>query len=108
MTTKDESATDPEIFVARLHRDKIETYERIHDSMTQQHADSVRRRFSLLDIYRLDDVLVMIKHPLPGQAPEESAAVEEEFERWREAVGECFAEFWRPANMIFELASAGR
>lgn len=108
MNTQSEAVAEPEIFVARLHRDKIETYERIHKSMTADHADAVRRRFSGLDIYRLDDILVMIKHELPGAAPEESASIREEEERWRLAVGECFSQFWQPTDMIFDLGAAGR
>ena len=95
--------SQPQFFVARLHRNKIETYERIHANITKAHTEALRCHFLQLDIFRLDDILVMVKRARPGPDPEESDAVKDERQRWRIAVGECFAEFWRPAEQSFDL-----
>lgn len=108
MSAKFERDADSEVFIARLHRDKIELYEQVHETMTRSNADAHRRRFTRLEIFRLDDMLVMIKHPEPGPEPEESVQVQAEQKRWRDTVGECFAEPWRPAKSIFDLTVTGR
>ncbi len=94
-------------FVARLHRDKIALYEQVHDGMTRDHAEGNRKVYDRLDIFRLDDLLIM----LVDRKPEPSApATEEDAERgrqWHATLEDCFAEPWRLADPIFNLDTAG-
>jgi hypothetical protein len=97
-----------QVFIARLHPDKIALYEQIHDGMTQSHADSIRRGYEPLDIYRRGDLLVMLTERKPGPPPEPTAEEKATAERWHASLAECFAEFWQPADEIFSLVTAGR
>lgn len=96
----------PLISMARLHRDKIALYEQIHNQMTLAHAEEIRQAYERLDIYRIDDQLIMIaqRRPDPPPATDEDAA---RAKAWHASLAACFAEPWRPADPIFILATAG-
>lgn len=97
-----------QVFIARLHPDKIALYEQIHDSMTPPHADSIRRGYERLDIHRHGNLLVMLTERKPGPPPEPTPEETATAERWHASLAECFAEFWQPADEIFSLRTAGR
>lgn len=96
-----------QVFTCRLHRDKIALYEQIHDDMTAEHAATTRRGYDVLDIYRHDDLLVMLtrRHAGPPSPPTEEGKAQAA--RWHAALAECFAEPWSPLPRIFSLATAG-
>ncbi|QDZ11356.1 hypothetical protein [Devosia ginsengisoli] len=96
-----------QVFVCRLHRDKIALYEAIHDGMTPPHAANTRRGYDILDIYRLDDLLVMLTRRHAGPPVEPTEESKQQAARWHASLAECFAEPWRPAPIIFSLALAG-
>ncbi len=98
--------TDLEVFSCRLHRDRIALYEAIHDGMTPAHAAGIRRGYECLDIYRLDDLLVMLTRRKP-EAPEPTAEDRERAAQWHASLAECFAEPWKKMPPIFLLATAG-
>ena len=97
-----------QVFIARLHPDKVALYEQIHDGMTEPHADSIRRGYDRLDIHRQGTLLVMLVERKPGPPPEPTAEDKATAERWHASLAECFAEIWQPADEIFSLATAGR
>ena len=99
--------SETQTFVARLHRDKIALYEQVHDGMTREHAMGNRKVYDRLDIYRLDDLLIMLvdRKPVPSAPPTEEDA--ERGRQWHATLAECFAEPWRLADPIFSLATAG-
>lgn len=100
------SQPDLGVFVCRLHRDKIALYEEIHNGMTPAHAATTRRGYDILDIYRLDDLLVMLTRRHAGPPAEQTEEGKQQAARWHASLAECFAEPWRPAPMIFSLATA--
>jgi len=96
-----------QVFVCRLHREKIPLYEEIHDGMTADHAATTRRGYEILDIYRIDDLLVMLTRRHAGPNPLPTADGEAQAARWHASLAECFAEPWRRATQIFSLTTAG-
>jgi hypothetical protein len=97
----------PDVRIARLHPDRIALYEAIHDGMTAEHAAATRARFARIDIFRLDDLLVMITEPAREPAGPPDAREQQMVRDWHARLAECFAEPWRTAPPIFCLALAG-
>ena len=97
-----------QVFIARLHPDKVALYEQIHDGMTMAHANSIRRAYDRLDIHRQGLHLIMLVERKPGPPPEPTPEETAQAELWHASLAECFAEVWQPADMIFDLATAGR
>lgn len=95
------------VYVCRLHRDKIALYEQIHDGMTPRHAEVTRLGYEVLDIYRLDDQLIMLSRRPAGPQPEATEESKAFAAKWHAALAECFAEPWKQADPIFSLATAG-
>ncbi|MNL68322.1 hypothetical protein D3C87_1930320 [compost metagenome] len=75
--------------------------------MTPAHAANTRLGYDVLDIYRLDDLLVMLVRRHAGPSPEPTPEALEQAARWHASLAECFAEPWRTADRIFSLATAG-
>lgn len=100
-------AAHTHVHIAKLHRDKIALYERIHDEMTAEYAGINRVRHQRIDIYRLDDVLIMLTERQSGDFPEPTAVEEELDRRWHASLAECFAQPWELAEPIFMLSLAG-
>ena len=95
-------------FIARLNPDKIALYEQIHDEMTAVHADSIRSNYHRLDIFRIDEVLIMLVERRPEPLSPATDEDKARGERWHASLAECFAEGWRPSELIFSLATAGK
>jgi hypothetical protein len=95
-----------QVHIAKLHHDKIALYERIHDEMTSEYAQINRGRHERIDIYRLDDVLIMLTERRAGEVPEPTELETEQDRRWHASLAECFAQPWQRAEPIFMLSLA--
>lgn len=93
-----------EIRVARLHRDKIEEYQHLHDRIPEQNIKHiVEAGLADLQIFLLEDLLIMITELDPSQVITDRVIDEQVEKEWHEKTGICFESVWQNADKIFDL-----
>jgi len=91
-------------WIATLKEDKAELYKRLHDDLPAAiAAELADKGFVRLDIYRLGSTVVMTwevdsERVVPNRLVREAAERE-----WQRITGDCFAERWQPAELVFRL-----
>ena len=93
-----------QIRTARLHRDQIAEYRRLHDNIPDlivKHL--IEAGYTDVQIYLHDDVLVMLtefdsKETVPDRSVDDAAERD-----WHSKTGACFSSEWQVANKIFDI-----
>ncbi|GMX63733.1 hypothetical protein Elgi_32260 [Paenibacillus elgii] len=93
-----------EIRIARLHRDRIADYRHLHDHIPQQIIKHLSEAgYTDLQIYLLDDCLVMLTEHDQTQIIPDRTIDEQAEKEWHKTTGRCFESFWQQAENIFDM-----
>lgn len=94
-----------EVRVARLHRDQIDVYRRLHDHIPEQNVKHITEAgFTDLQIFLLDDLLVMVTEFDPSKVITDRVIDEQAEKEWHEKTGICFESVWQTADKVFDLS----
>lgn len=93
-----------EVRVARLHRDQIDEYRHLHDHIPEQNVKHITEAgFTDLQIFLIDDLLVMLTEVDLSGAIADRVIDEQAEKEWHEKTGICFESVWQSAEKIFDL-----
>ncbi|BBI32717.1 L-rhamnose mutarotase [Cohnella abietis] len=96
--------TNREIRVARLKWDSIGEYRHLHDHIPEQNVKHIiQAGYTELQIFLLDDLLIMLTELDPSQALPDRVIDEQVEKEWHEKTGRCFESEWQQVDTIFDL-----
>lgn len=96
--------TKREIRVARLHRESIGEYRHLHDHIPEQNVNHIiEAGYTELQIFLLDDLLIMLTELDPSQVILDRVIDEHAEREWHEKTGSCFETVWQQSEKIFDL-----